>query len=698
MSVYRLGSDAWSVILSYLDAQDTRRLLMSGDKTLQSCLKPAIRDFVACFATVRPPRLSSLLNSFKEHSIRPTRFSISLDTFYACLQFVPEDYTVEEWASFLPPTLESLELAIGCSQPPFSSLLESIDVLAPRLNKLCICNAPEKLGLPQTLTQLEISALQGWIVPSYGAKLFHSLPSTLTHLKFCHTILVKPDMTVSELPFRKMPLTFLHGRFSFVPLSKEQACWSILPNTITNLRAELRYGKNADLFENPSMSLSWKVLFPNLRSLHIPLSLSDESLIKNAPTALDGQISEEQIVSIRSAFPASLTELHLVPSRYNHMQYELPLAVRALGPQLRLYQYGLATLSPAVLQWLPKLENPKVKLLKTTTSAAFNREVLDEDENFEKFCFDKTHPISRLCPSATSLKPGILPASALSFLPKTIAELEFEVAFQEPLSLESALEASKRVKSNYNNVDTDNYNPEMGWKALGWPFKLTQLTLHLHQPQSLHFGCLPPTLKELNLYAWIPVGFVFEGGDLARMTELSLLRLTTMSESVITSLDGLPRSLNSISTNGKAIANDVFTNPDGLQNFCFLERMDIKGNECSADVLLYLPKSLKILYINLTKTGAVLSEEHFKGIFRTTLARLVLSGDAIWPDHLDFDVFSRYLPKSLVFFSLCLSDLDYKNLETKIAPHIPATLMEFDSSSSKLVQLVKARSQGKNMS
>lgn len=74
------------------------------------------------------------------------------------------------------------------------------------------------------------------------------------------------------------------------------------------------------------------------------------------------------------------------------------------------------------------------------------------------------------------------------------------------------------------------------------------------------------------------------------------------------------------------------------------------------------------------------------------LVHLTLSGGAKWPEELSFDVFSRCMPKTLGSFHLDVTDWTGKDLESKIAAHIPLGLSNFHSSLSKLRELVaKAR-------
>lgn len=698
MSIYRLASDAWEHILGYLDAFDTTRLIFTGDKVLQSRLKPAIRDFVLEVHSPTSPTLSSLLGCFKQISSHPVRLSISLAAWYDSLSFVAEDYTVEKWQSFFPQNLASLHLSMRCFKPPFSSLLASLASLAPRLKELYIQNAPSSLSLPPTLKILEIGVRSGWnfnrsalAVPTF----IETLPTTLTHLKLPTRTPLKVTMEVSELPFRKMPLTLFCGKLAFQSLTKEQTCWSIFPNTMTDLDAELKYLEEGDYFFFLP-PLSWKQLFPSLTTLRVPAgSLCDEELFKCPLPTLSEALYEEQIFSIRSSFPESLTSLTVPP--LVGLENDLPLIVCALGPQLRSFEYGNLILPSSMLKRLPRWENPTLELLKTVEDQESNREMLDESENFETFFFDKNHILHRLCRTATSLQPGILPASALSFIPKSINSLEFIVAEKESLCLKSASSvASNRMK--HTNIDVNTiYNADssinMPWMALAWPPALKSLTLSLQLPQSFHWRCLPPTLTELYILAWKQALLDFEGGDLAHMTSVSDLRLTMLSSPVITALNGLPKSLQSLSVNGKAIGHDVLLNPDFQNFFDNLEHLDFTDSNCSADVLLHLPKTLKVLCMHFSPEGACLSEKHFEKISRCKkLARLELCGDAIWPQDLKFDVFSRFMPHSLASMSLDFEYWRNKNaLQKEIASHIPETLLAFNSELDVLQSLVEEK-------
>lgn len=703
MSIYRLGSDAWENILFYFDVPTILRLLLTGDNTLRTILKPAIRDFVLCIDSATSPSLSSLLNFVKRTCTTPRRLSLSLGTWNEYLRFASEDYTAEKWKSLFPETLTTLEIALQCKEPPFSSLLSSLAILAPRLTTLYIQDVPERLSLPQTLIFLEIDVPDDWVQRTTDVEhpaFFETLPPTLTYLKFSPKIFIKHKIEATNLPFAKMPLNLFHGNITFSSLTKEQACWSILPNSVVDLSAELCYGEDAVFFENPTKR-TWKQLFPNLTRLNVPLeSLADHSITKDLYTALEEGITDEQIKSIGASFPASLTAINLVTPRSLRLHSDLPLVIGAIGEQIRTFEFEGSLSFARVLEWLPKWENPKIRLLKQVLSSNSSETVIAEHENFETFVSDKEHPIYLLCANATSLDPGKLPASILSFLPRTLTSINYETAVQEPLCVASATKAFERGISNYKNVVHDvnkqrdqKFDPQLGWTALGWPQKLKTVNITLNGDQSLHLGCFPPTIQDLSLNVWDSVGFTFEGGDLAHLTELSNLSISSFSTPLITSLNGLPSSLRSLIAKGKPFSDDVVLNP-ALQNyFPNLERLNFAGYEVSPDVLLHLPSTLKALYIKLGqfRFGACLAEKHFEKISNLKLARLMLLGPAIWPEDLSFDVFSRYLPKSLVFFTLSLSDLNDKGSEEIIAPHIPLTLLSFHSRSSMLTNLVKER-------
>lgn len=146
-----LGSDSWDVILGYLDASDTIRLLLTGDATLLALVKPAIRDFVACLETTTSLSLCSLLNIFKSNCSNSRRFSISLGSCYRRFRFKLEGHTPENWQTLFSENLEVLELGVTCTELPISSLLESLATVTPRLKKLITDNVPKKLSLPESL-------------------------------------------------------------------------------------------------------------------------------------------------------------------------------------------------------------------------------------------------------------------------------------------------------------------------------------------------------------------------------------------------------------------------------------------------------------------------------------------------------------------------------------------------------------------
>lgn len=269
MSIYRLGSDAWKYILEYLDETNIVQLFCTGDSVLLSRLRPLIRDFKFCFDTRTSPSLSSLLWIFKCASNRPNLFSISVGKCHSKLRFIPERYDAEKWKSLFPETLNTLELALECYSPPFSSLLACLANVAPELKTLHIDSIPKELSLPHSLTKLEF----GTPVAQSNSKLFVShpklienLPTTLTHLIMHANLHVESEIVASNIPFQKMPLTVFHGTIAFRSLSKQEASWSVLPNSITDLRAKFTYSNNNELFQYPA-DPTWTQLFPTLHPL-----------------------------------------------------------------------------------------------------------------------------------------------------------------------------------------------------------------------------------------------------------------------------------------------------------------------------------------------------------------------------------------------------------------------------------------------
>lgn len=394
MSIYRLGSDVWENILRYLEASDIIKLLSSGDNIIRTRLKQAIRDWRFCVRSLKPPSLSSLLMLIKESSSKPRLLSIGLGTWYHRLRFVSEDYTVEKWQTFFPSNLEALQLTVECQNPPVSSLLASLATLAPSLKRLRILNVANRLALP-ALTFLEIDASISWAIKQRQSILsdpnfIESLPTTLTHLKFGHRIVLRYERNISRLPFRNMPLTLFCGKIFLPSLTKDQEDWSIFPPSISHLSAELWYGGENRVRFGPPKNPSWKQLFPGLTSLIVPFRASiDASYLKSATDALDGPIFEKQIEEIRSTLPASLTNLYLPSEVYNTFKEDYTLIFRAIGANLRTFDSWGSRQNSSVLKWLPKWENPRVSLLKTVMDPISNLSVLAEDENFENFVSEK---------------------------------------------------------------------------------------------------------------------------------------------------------------------------------------------------------------------------------------------------------------------------------------------------------------------
>lgn len=345
------------------------------------------------------------------------------------------------------------------------------------------------------------------------------------------------------------------------------------------------------------------------------------------------------------------------------------------------------------LKWLPKWKNPRVGLMKTTNEdISTHDEIIEGDNLEEKKVSNKNGPISLLSSNATSLDTDELPASVICYLPKTLTLLEFDISEREPFSLESVSKASKQSSCNHNDINSASNDilPRPAWLQLCWPPKLTSLTIYMRQTQPLHLECLPPTLKKLVIVVCSQLKF--EGGDLAHMAELSTFRLFGQTQGVITSLRGLPRSLQSFAACTTFVDEQPLLQPD-FENFFFnLTSLDLTRGKFGADVILHLPRTLKVLNIDISANGPPLREEHFKKISHLKLARLVLDGDIVWPAELSYDVFSRFLPRSLAYLQLRLRILQNSAfVPENLAPHIPLTLLQFESSNKQLESLVQSR-------
>lgn len=703
MSIYRLVSDVWQSILYYLDATDAIKLLSTGDSALRSRLKHAIRDFCFCLQTRTSPRLSSLLCALKDYSRHPLGFSVSLGPYHYKLKFLPETHTAEKWKTFFPETLEVLQLDLECEKPPFTSFFASLAHIAPNLTALRVRQLASELTLPRFLKKLELgtsSIYSGRNSPLNISSLIQRLPTTLTHLQLPGNQRLVTKIAAPNLPFKNMPLVFFQGNICFQSLSKEEALWSLLPNSIVNLTARLSYGEKDEFFEFPR-NPTWTQIFPGLTSIDVPMdSLVDDSMFKKLHTSFDEEIPAKQIETISFSFPTSLTSLQTALLSGSSSKNDLLPTIRALGHRLRFFNCRAALFDRDIVKFLPRWENPKFKLLDSIFDYELQADVLAEGEDFEKFQNDKEHPIFYLNRSATSLNPSILTLSAIPFLPKTLTSMDFNIlGATNSFSLESAMEVAKQlhVRNNIgvNGAANFDFNPQLVWTHLEWPTALTTLYLRIYQPEILlHLGCLPATLTKLNIQTMSEFELQ-EGGNLAHIRELTHLQLSGTPRNSglwFTSLNSLPRSLRSLSLLSAPCAEHVFVNEEFQKFFFNLEELCLDGIFHDANVLLWIPPTLSFLTIMLRgEGGSCWSEKHFENISRTKLASLQLSGPVKWPEELSFDVFSRYLPKTLASLCLYLPDWNGKNFEEEIARHIPDRLLSFESANFNLKTLVDAR-------
>lgn len=681
---YRLSNENWQAILDYLDARDVIHLLWTGDSLLRTRLKHAIRDLLFCLETKKSPSLSSLLSLSKSSSYMPRRFCVSLGTNYESLKLASEDYNAEKWKEFFPEKLESLELLLESDRAPLTSLFASLATVAPLLKTLRTFNITPGLTLPQSLKKLDFGVPATWVPPSEDItepNFIESLPTTLTHLKICHYMVVKTKIGFEELNFKKMPLSFFHANINFLSLNKNNARWSILPDSIVSLSAQLSYGEDGEFFEI-SKNLGWKKLFPHLTSLEVPeKSLLDPSINETVANSLGGSLNAKQIESISDCFPRSLTALHLFMDDQRRDVSDVPPIIIAIGHQLRKFSSDSWILPRSALRWMPNWENPDLMLFGTTFNRSSQSLDLSEAENFINFEKNKNSSISLLYQSATSLSPGLLPASAVSFLPRTITKMTFDVPQRDPFSLASVTKAFNRHMYRNTNNDAEalklDYHQGVVWKLLEWPKGLTKINLNLRSRKTpLHLGCFPTTLTKLHISA---SGMIeVEGGDLAHMTKLSrfcVIGGTFNSVPLIKTLHGLPRSLRSFTAITAPIAPEVFENEE-FENFFFnLETLFLKRRKYSANVLLHLPKTLTSLTIHTGAELASWSENQFFSISRTRMRHLSLLGGAKWPETLGYDVFSRYMPKTLAILHLQIDDWKERNFEKEIEPHLPTDLL-----------------------
>lgn len=676
MSIYVLCSDIWEIIVCFLDGLDNINLISTGDRTLTARVKPVIRDFKFTLPPSKVIPLSSLLSIVKRHSNKVGILSIGKDE---GLQFQPEALTAEKWEEVFPQTLETLQLSVWTKVSPFTHLLGSLSIVAPKLKVLHLTVIPRNLTLPSSLTKLEIGYFSGEIkhmLVKVSLKIsLKILPTTLTHLKFSPQHFLNSNLSVKELPFKKMPLKVFHANINFSSIDYDEALWSILPNTIEDLRAQLTYSRYED-FDAPKPNLSWAALFPNLSRLEISgHNLIDDLLIAGFGISSGKPLNATEIEILSNYYPKTLTNLIIYQEGGFEVTPHIDAIITAIGHRLRLFSTYDDELPNDFLALIPHWQNPHTELV-STESQHFER--LSERETRENF-LNKNHPISLLNRNVTRLKTSYLPATAIPLLPKNIKSITFALCGSETIS-----SPHRSEMSSYPNVNIqEDVSYSSSWELLQWSPHLTKLEIiggKLPPGTSFSFKCLPPTLTKLQISC----------RGLMEVTESDLSHIEGLFSfsfsgcaPILTRMQDLPRSLRKIDVDGAPIAREVFET-EGAENFFYnLRTLILNRVGLHVDGILRLPKTLTRLSVD--PDDGVWTEEHFKVFSEMKLSELDLYSYATWGESIPLDVFARYLPSTLAHLTLELTDLNAKKNAYDIAQFIPTGLNTFYSCSNPVL-------------
>lgn len=265
MSLLALDLAAWYRIAHFMGGEDLIRLWMAGS-SLNAKLKPTIRSAYFPWLNHHPVPLTSVLWMLKLVTAQLNSLEFECPHNFEAYEGAVDWSGLENLQRLSVPMHAGIQASCGGTLaeafPRLSFLYAKIDSPIPSFSKL-----------PQSLTHLELDGLRPRDASPYDTHLvLLNLPPQLT------TLIIQFYAKLGEnevLDWKHIPLetVTLHRVSCSYPVT-----FDFLPSTLKHLRASLEHrGRQVPPPPKPS---SWKLLFPHLETLDLPMA----SLIKSEST------------------------------------------------------------------------------------------------------------------------------------------------------------------------------------------------------------------------------------------------------------------------------------------------------------------------------------------------------------------------------------------------------------------------------
>lgn len=292
----QLYSDIWTHITDLLDIEDLRKLLCTGNPTLQSLLKRSTRSLNCLWKSTRSVDLDRLLTLSNQLECLE---SVSFDCIYQTIWMKKSSQEL-----ILPRTLTSLSLKL--SHTADRLLCCDLASQVPNLKKLSLTGAVSRslrvgsFELPSTLEELCLHVHNGAISIMEGD--LERLPRALVDLRLA---------PVYEMVVRKSTEWPPHLTFLQINASSCKIDIDTLPRTLTSLQVDDSRGLKTK-FASEDVEFPWRLYFPRLVRLVVSPS---EPMSSNffASLLLDDVVPHENFVETWHTDP-SLPDLALAPS------------------------------------------------------------------------------------------------------------------------------------------------------------------------------------------------------------------------------------------------------------------------------------------------------------------------------------------------------------------------------------------------